>query len=88
MHPGGPMGPPGSIGTIMRHPDGLGNKPVNNIIYELTGKFILEQDKDIEIERLSTTCQALNNKIAKTMDLEQDIDVLNNRLTDSEMVRA
>ena len=79
------MGPPGSI---IRHPDGLQGKPVNNIIYELTGKFIQDQDKDIEIERLSTTCQALNNKIAKTMDLEQDIDVLNNRLSDSEMVRA
>jgi len=31
------MGPPGSI---IRHPDGLQGKPVNNIIYELTGKFI------------------------------------------------
>lgn len=72
----------------MHHPDGLGGRPVNNIIFELTGKYITEQDKDIEIERLSTTCQALNNKIAKTMDLEQDIDVLNNRLADSEMVRA
>lgn len=62
-------------------------RPINNIIYELTGKQISEQDKDIEIERLSTTCQALNNKIAKTCDLEQDIEILNNRLADSEIVR-
>lgn len=76
---GGPLPP----GTIVG-----GRPPTNNIIYELTGKLITDQDKDIEIERLSTTCQALNNKIAKTIDLEQDIEILNNRLSDSEMVRS
>ena len=46
------------------------------------------QEKDIEIERLQTTCFTLNNKVSVTDDLHQEIEVLTRRLEDSEKVRA
>ena len=46
------------------------------------------QEKDIEIERLQTTCFTLNNKVSVTDDLHQEIEMLTRRLEDSEKVRA
>jgi hypothetical protein len=40
-----------------------------NIIEELNGMEIVAQDKDIEIERLQTTCVTLNNKVSITDNL-------------------
>lgn len=39
------------------------------IIEELNGQEIITQDKDIEIERLKTTCFTLNNKVSVTEDI-------------------
>jgi hypothetical protein len=43
-----------------------------NIVREMNGKEIAAQDKDIEIERLKTTCYSLNNKAAMAEDLRQE----------------
>ena len=40
------------------------------IIEELNGQEIVSQDKDIEIERLKTTCFTLNNKVSVTEDVQ------------------
>lgn len=61
--------------------------PNYNIIAELNGKAIVEQDKDIEIERLKTTCFDLNNKATVVDDLRKDNDVLTRRLNESESER-
>lgn len=58
------------------------------IIAELNGKDIITQDKDIEIERLQTTCVTLNNRVTITEDLQSNIEVLQRRLADSEAIRA
>jgi septal ring factor EnvC (AmiA/AmiB activator) len=58
-----------------------------NIVAELNGKAIVEQDKDIEIERLKTTCFDLNNKSAVVDDLRKDNDILTRRLNESETER-
>ena len=39
------------------------------IIEELNQREITYQDKDIEIERLTTTCQSLNNRLAVMNDM-------------------
>lgn len=46
------------------------------------------QDKDIEIERLQTTCVTLNNKVSVTNDLHHEISVLKTRLAESEKIRS
>jgi hypothetical protein len=61
--------------------------PGVNIIRELTGKEIKSQDKDIEIERLKTTCFNLNNKAIVSEDLLKDIQILKARLQESENAR-
>ena len=69
---------------------GMGHMPgriVSNIIGELTGSNIMDQDKDIEIERLTTTCRALNSKSAINQSLEKDLDVLNRRCAESDHIR-
>ena len=35
---------------------------MNKIITELNGRDITDQNKDVEIERLTTTCYTLNNR--------------------------
>ena len=45
------------------------------------------QDKDIEIERLKTTCQTLNSKVLVTDDLQKEIDQLRRSLEQSEKHR-
>ena len=57
------------------------------IIEELNGQAIATQDKDIEIERLQTTCYSLNNKASVTDDLHQEVEVLKRRLRESEDAR-
>ena len=54
---------------------------------ELNAKLIEGQDKDIEIERLQTTCVTLNNKVSVTNDLHHEISILKTRLTESELIR-
>jgi len=61
--------------------------PGVNIIKELNGKEIKAQDKDIEIERLKTTCFNLNNKAIVSEDLLKDIEILKARLQESENAR-
>ena len=55
-----------------------------NIIQELNGTIIEQQNKDIEIERLKTTCFTINQKLSTQNDLYNDISVLNKRLSESE----
>ena len=50
--------------------------------------MIEDQNKDIEIERLKTTCYSLNNKVALVDDLQRELDILRQRLADSEKIRA
>lgn len=64
------------------------NEGSYNIIREVTGQDILAQDKDIEIERLKTTCQNLNNKAAISDDLRSENEILKRRLEESERARA
>ena len=61
-----------------------GLHPNFNIVAELNGKAIEEQDKDIEIERLKTTCTDLNNKALVADDLRKDNEILSKRLVESE----
>ena len=61
--------------------------PGVNIIRELTGKEIKAQDKDIEIERLKTTCFNLNNKAIIAEDLQRDLQIMQTRLAESEAAR-
>jgi hypothetical protein len=61
--------------------------PTMNIIKELNGKEIVSQDKDIEIERLKTTCFNLNNKAIVSEDLQKDIEIMRARLQESENAR-
>ena len=39
-----------------------------NIMQEINGKELEAQDKDVEIERLQTTCYSLNNKASIAED--------------------
>ena len=52
------------------------------IIEELNGQEIISQDKDIEIERLQTTCQSLNNRLRILEDRRADNEVLKKRLAE------
>ena len=61
--------------------------PGINIIKELNGKEIKAQDKDIEIERLKTTCFNLNNKAIVAEDLQRDLELMKKRLEESEAAR-
>lgn len=61
--------------------------PGVNIIKELNGKEIKAQDKDIEIERLKTTCFNLNNKAIVAEDLQRDLQIMQTRLAESEAAR-
>lgn len=54
---------------------------------EVSGKDIIAQDKDIEIERLKTTCFNLNNKAAIAEDLRQENEMLKKRLAENERAR-
>ena len=58
------------------------------IIQELNGREIITQDRDIEIERLQTTCLTLNNKVSIVDDLIGENTVLKNRLAESENIRG
>tara|TARA_B110000285_G_C15010323_1_gene556062 strand:- start:767 stop:970 length:204 start_codon:yes stop_codon:yes gene_type:complete len=53
----------------------------------LNGEEIFVQDKDIEIERLKTTCFTLNNKVSVTEDLQEECKILSRRLAESENIR-
>jgi hypothetical protein len=57
------------------------------IMQEVNGEEIKDQDKDIEIERLQTTCASLNNKASIAEDQGIEIDVLKKRLMESEELR-
>ena len=57
------------------------------IIEQLNGIEIQGQDKDIEIERLQTTCFTLNNQVSITQDLKQENAMLRNRLSENETAR-
>ena len=57
------------------------------IIEELNQREISYQDKDVEIERLATTCASLNNRVAVMQDMQNTIDTLQKRLSDSERIR-
>lgn len=50
------------------------------IIQEVNGEEIKDQDKDIEIERLKTTCASLNNKASIAEDYAIEIETLKRRL--------
>ena len=58
------------------------------IIEELNGQVIADQDKDIEIERLKTTIYGLNNQVHVTEDLKSDVLTLKRRLKESEDARG
>ena len=57
------------------------------IIEELNGQEIVSQDKDIEIERLQTTCFTLNNKLSVTEAVQQENAILRKRLQENEQIR-
>lgn len=57
------------------------------IFYQLNGQSLAEENKDIEIERLNTTCMDLNKKVALVDDLVRDNGILKNRLRESEEER-
>ena len=57
------------------------------IIEQLNEREISYQDKDIEIERLTTTCQGLNNRAVVAQELQNTVDALQRRLADSERIR-
>ena len=59
-----------------------------NIVREMSGKDITQQDKDIEIERLKTTCFNLNNKAAIAEDLRQENEMLKKRIQEYEHARS
>jgi hypothetical protein len=61
--------------------------PNFNIVAEMNGKAIDNQDKDIEIERLKTTCTDLNNKASVADDLRRDNEIISRRLSESENER-
>ena len=47
-----------------------------SIYKELNGKEIDEQNKEIEIERLQTTCKSLNSYIVINQDLKNTVEIL------------
>ena len=51
---------------------------------ELNRVTIESQNKDIEIERLMTTCQTLNAKSQINDDLHAEVDILKRRLDESD----
>ena len=59
-----------------------------NIMRELNGENLEEQDKEMEIERLKTTCFNLNNKAAIADTLRKENEILNRRLEESENARS
>lgn len=59
-----------------------------NIVREVNGKEIVNQDKDIEIERLKTTCYNLNHKASIAEDLKTENEMLKRRIEEFENVRS
>lgn len=53
---------------------------------KLNNALIREQEKDIEIERLMTTCKTLNSKCSITDDLRQEIEVLRRRISEQDQL--
>lgn len=51
---------------------------------KLDTSLLREQDKDIEIERLQTTCHTLNAKSLIIDDLHNEIEMLNKRLAEND----
>ena len=91
------MSSPGKRSPMKKRPTTAANqstmspKKVNvsqmAMVEELNSQQIRNQDKDIEIERLQTTCYTLNNKVSVTDDHHKEIEVLNRRLQESENIR-
>jgi hypothetical protein len=50
----------------------------------MNATLLREQEKDIEIERLKTTCKTLNAKCQINDDLHEEIDIMRRRLSESE----
>ena len=59
----------------------------NQFQEEINALMISGQEKDIEIDRLKTTCYTLNNKVSVTEDLHNEIAVLKRRLAENENQR-
>ena len=59
-----------------------------NVVEEVNNREIDNQDKDIEIERLMTTCQQLNQRVAINDDLMQQLETLKEQLSVNEKVRT
>ena len=57
------------------------------LIEELNGQNIYEQDKDVEIERLQTTCHTLNQKVFLLEDVRKEMVVIKNRKDEQERAR-
>ena len=55
---------------------------------QVNASIIREQDKDIEIDRLRTTCYTLNTKSAVCDDLHSEVEMLHKRLRESEQQNA
>ena len=51
---------------------------------QLNASLVREQDKDIEIERLMTTCKTLNAKCVINDDLHEEIGVLRKRIAEQD----
>jgi hypothetical protein len=51
---------------------------------KLDQSILREQDRDIEIERLQTTCVTLNAKSQINDDLHSEIEILRRRLQENE----
>ena len=55
---------------------------------QLQSALLREQSKDIEIERLMTTCKTLSSKANVCDDLHQEISVLRKRMAETESTLA
>jgi hypothetical protein len=69
--------------------NGYNNYHMNNHaqiqhIHELNCECVKDQDKDIEIERLQTTCSSLMNKASIVDDQAMEIQTLIRRIAESE----
>ena len=53
----------------------------------MTGEAFDNQNKDIEIERLKTTCMSLNHQISIVDQYSEEISMLKRRLEESEKIR-
>lgn len=62
-------------------------EPKYSIVRELNPNDLPTQDKEIEIERLQTTCANLSSVAAITEDLKAEVIMLKRRLEESERER-